>query len=93
MISGRQVTEVSYRVVVIEYSYDYFRPELMRQCMADLRTGNDVNVQYLDPESDVMEVGTFKCVKAPTPTFAFSMQGKPYWHGISFTLEGVDGID
>ncbi|MDR3277423.1 MAG: hypothetical protein LBT12_01510 [Oscillospiraceae bacterium] len=93
MISGRLVTEISYKIVVLEYSYDYFKPELMRQCAADLRIGNEVTVAYLAPESDEMIAANFKCVKPPAPVYAFSKEGKPYWHTINFTLEGVEGID
>ncbi|MDR1062317.1 MAG: hypothetical protein LBL83_14160 [Clostridiales bacterium] len=94
MISGRLVTELSYAVVVIEYSYDYFAPELMRRCLADLRPGNDLSVAYLPPDSDELTTGVFKCVKPPAPTFAFGRHdGIARWHNIAFALEGVAGID
>jgi hypothetical protein len=92
MISGRLVTEVSYRIVVIEYSYDYFKPALMRQCMADLRIGNEITVTYLSQESNEMLTANFKCVKPPAPVFAFSKDGIAYWHTVNFMLEGVEGI-
>jgi hypothetical protein len=79
-------------ITVIEYSYDYFKPELMRACMADLRLGNEVTATYLTPDTDELITAQFKCVKPPAPVFAFSKDGAPYWHTVSFTLEGVDGL-
>ena len=93
MASGRLVTEVSYTIAVIEYEYDYFSAAFMRQFLDILRPGGDLDVEYLVPDSDAMQRGLFRCVKRPTPQFAFSDRSVPYWHSISFRLEGVDGVD
>lgn len=91
MINSRLVTEVRAVVMVIEYSYDYFYDEQMRQCLSDLRGRNDLTVQYLDPESGQMKTSVFRCTVKPSPTYAFSVGGVPRWHNINFTLEEVEG--
>ena len=93
MTSGRLVEEVSYTYAVIEYNNDYFGMDAMRTCLEILRSNDDLDVEYLTPESDVRRRGLFKCTKQPTPKFAFARGNVPYWHGIDFRLEGVDGID
>ena len=91
MITGRLVTEVRATIVAIEYSYDYFEDARMRRCLGDLRGREDLDVQYLDPETGTMKSGVFRCTKKPAPTFAFSVAGQARWHNISFTLEEVEG--
>jgi hypothetical protein len=91
MISGRLVTHLSYRIVVVEYSYDYFPDTLMRACLTDLRAGNNLTVRYLPPWDGVMSDGVFRCLSPPTPVFAFGRDGIAYWHDVSFKLEGVEG--
>jgi len=93
MISGRLVTEVAYKFVVIEYNNDFFGMSAMRSLLEILRSDDDLDVEYLTPESDVRRRGPFKSTKRPSPTFAFSRKGVPFWHGIAFRLEGVNGID
>ncbi len=94
MINGRLVTEVGYSVETIEYSYDYLRAYLsesdVNALMAALRSGAELDVEYLAPDSGELRRGLFKCMKAPIPTFAFSKANKPYWHNYSFTLEEVE---
>jgi hypothetical protein len=92
MADGTLVTELSGYTRFIEYSNDYFKPELMRQCMTDLRFGNPLTVAYIAPESDEMISGIFKCVSSPTPTFAFDRDGIAFWHGISFRLQSAKGF-
>ena len=89
MVSGRRVLEVRGQVQIIEYEYDYMGHELMRQVMAVLRSGKSFPVAYLPDDSDSLVVSTFLTQDFPTPTFAFSRSGKPYWHNISFTLREV----
>lgn len=91
MISSRLVTEVRATIVVLEYSYDYFKDALMRQCLADLRGRSDLVVQYLDPETGSIKNGIFRCTKKPAPTFAFSVNGEARWHNINFKLEETEG--
>lgn len=91
MISSRLVTEVRATIVVIEYSYDYFKDTLMMRCLADLRGNTDLNVMYLDPATNSMQNGVFRCTKKPAPTFAFSVAGQARWHDIDFKLEEVEG--
>lgn len=89
MISGRHVMEVRAKVTVIAYQYDYFPPELMRHCLADLRSDQLLVVQYLIPESNDLQKGNFHCTEWPKPKFAFTAGGKPYWHSIQFKLREV----
>lgn len=93
MISGRRVMERRAKIQVIEYSYDYFQPELMQQCLKDLRANKSLSVTYLEPESGTWRTDQFHCTQYPAPTFAFDRGGKPCWHNIRFKLESVEGVD
>lgn len=92
MAAGNLVFEKRGKVLHISYEYDYFKPELLAQCLTDLRSGNELAVDYL-LEDDTMASGFFRPVSFPMPTFAFSSDGKGYWHGIAFELEGVETVD
>lgn len=92
MISSRLVTEVRATIRIIEYSYDYFGDTLMRSCLSMLRSNDGLAVQYISPESDEMQSGTFYCTSLTAPTFAYSIHGEARWHNISFTLEEVEGV-
>ena len=89
MISGRLVIEVRGQVYIVEYSYDYMGNDLMRQVNAVLRSGQSFVAAVLPDESDTLLVSTFLTQDFPTPTFAFSRSGVPYWHDVSFTLREV----
>lgn len=93
MINSRLITEIRAYITVIEYNYDYFGNQLMRQCLSDLRSRGDLDVQYLSPTGDTLRQGRFRCTVQPAPTFAFAVGGVPRWHNISFTLEEVEGHD
>lgn len=90
MAAGNMVMEVRGKYTIIEYSYDYFRPELMTKCLADLRSGQELEVDYLEPGSETLSSRMFRCTTLPSPTFAFSRGGKAYWHNVSFVLEAVE---
>lgn len=95
MAAGNLCFEKRGQVYHISYAYDFFRPSLMNQCLADLRSGNELTVSFLLPDN-TMSTAQFRAVKMPTPVFAFSKgfdeNAKGYWHGISFELEGVETI-
>ena len=95
MAGGNLVMEKRGQVYHISYEYDYFYPALMQTCLQQLRSGNELNVSFL-LEDGTMSSGLFRCVKFPTPTFAFSKgfgdDARGVWHGISFELEGVETI-
>lgn len=95
MAGGNLVFEKRGQVYKISYAYDYFTQFLLNKCLTDLRAGNEVQVGFLLPDG-TMSSGMFRCVKFPSPTFAFSKgfadDAKGYWHGISFELEGVETI-
>lgn len=93
MISGRIVTELGARVMVIESAPDFVPSPLKETMLADLRSRSELEVTYLPDNSDELQTGTFKCTKLKPPTYAYSKNGTAYWRGLSFTLEGVDGID
>lgn len=90
MASGRLVFEKRGSVRVIEYTYDYFGDTLLRKCLADLRSGRELEVSYREPESDTMQSGWFRCTKWPAPTVVFAEGEALCWHNVSFTLEAVD---
>ena len=91
MASGRMVMEVQATITVLQYSYDYFGDELMRQCLKDLRGGQVLTVDFLPPDSEEMQTGHFFCTALPAPTYAFSVGEAPKWHNVSFTLEEERG--
>lgn len=93
MISGRRVLEVRGTVQKISYSYDYMGNELCRQVLSVLRSGAPFPVAYLPDDGDGLVSSSFLCEALTPPTFAFSDDGKPYWHGLSFTLREVTPHD
>lgn len=96
MAGGNLVFEKRGQVYHISYSYDYFKPSLMNTCLQDLRSGDELQVNFLLPDN-TMSSGLFRCINFPQPTFAFSKgfdeSSRGYWHGITFELEGVETID
>lgn len=86
MISGRVVGELRGHVQMIHYEYDYFPDALWRPLAAVLRSGRTFSVSYLPDDGDELVTGSFRRVSLSEPAFAFSKGGKPYWHGINFTL-------
>lgn len=95
MAGGNLVFEKRGQVYHISYSYDYFTPSLMQTCLQDLRSDEELEVSFL-LEDNSMASGLFRCVKFPTPVFAFSKgfddNAQSYWHGVSFELEGVETV-
>lgn len=95
MAGGNLVFEKRGQVYHISYSYDYFTPSLMQTCLQDLRSGDELNVSFL-LEDNTMSTGLFRCVKFPSPVFAFSKgfneNAQSYWHNVSFELEGVETV-
>lgn len=89
MITGRIVQEIRGTVQIIEYSYDYMGNDLMRQLNEVLRSGAPFPVAYLPDGADEMVSSMFLCTDYPTPDFAWSRNGVPYWHNVSFTLREV----
>lgn len=89
MISGRRVLEYRGMVWMIEYEYDYMGNELMWQVNSILRSGSSFNVVFLPDNSNEMISSMFLTDSFPTPSYAFSRAGNPYWHGITFTLREV----
>lgn len=91
MISGRLTTELRARVWVIEYSVEYMSNDFMRHCLSDLRSADDLTVDFLTPLSDELKSSLFRCTVRPTPAMEWSFGGQPLWRNISFTLEQVRG--
>jgi hypothetical protein len=93
MASGKYVFEARGKYTKIEYSYDYFEPELMQICLNDLRSGKELEVAYLPDDGREMQTEKMRCTKLPQPTFAFGRGNTAYFHNVAFTLEGVDAHD
>jgi hypothetical protein len=95
MITGRLITEEQALIWVIEYSYDYFNDALRVQALDALCTNQELNVQFLSPETNLLMDGVFKCIAWPQMSVAFkkrkSGEDKAFWHNISFKLEEVYG--
>lgn len=89
MISGRIVEEVRGTVKRIYYTYKWFDDTLMRKCLQDLKGKRVVNVTFLQPETEGRVSSQFLCTEIPNPQYSMSVEGKPYWTGISFSLREV----
>jgi len=92
MASGRLVFEKRAEKTIVEYAYDFpdgIEDGLMRRMLEILRSREPIDGTVLE---DCGEVRTemFLCTKLTPPSYAFSIDGIPYWHGISFSLEGVN---
>ena len=96
MAAGNLTFEKRGQVYKISYEYDYFDEFHMNKCLSDLRSGNEIDVGFLLPDG-TMSSGLFRCVSFPAPKFAFSKRSGDAevgcWHGIAFTLEGVEIIE
>lgn len=93
MASGRYVYEARGKRTVIEYTYDYFPDDLAKTCLADLRSGSELEVSYMTPDGTELNTEFMRCTQFPTPTFAFGRGATAYWHNFSFKLEAVDCHD
>ncbi len=89
MISPRLVTELRGKVQIISWSYDYLGDELCRPLLNVLRSGGSFPVSYLPDTGDTLVTSRFLKTQLTNPTFAFSRNGKAYWHNIAFTLREV----
>lgn len=92
MINGRRVGEIRGQIAVIEYSYDKMADDKGHELLRYLRSGTNLDVSYLPSDSNNLRKGIFQCVKRDEPIFAFSKNGKAFWHNISFTLESAECI-
>lgn len=94
MISGRMVQEVrGGKIYRPSYEYDYLPDSIYRPLKAILVSGQAFEAAVLPDDQDELVVGTYIVENFTQPTFAFSRGGKPYWHGISFTLREVSPHD
>lgn len=93
MISGRRVWQVRGTVQKIEYSYDYMGSDLLRSLLKVLRGQAAFTVNYLADDADQLKTGVFTAESIGQPVFAFSADGTPYWHNVSFTLREVTPHD
>lgn len=94
MCDGTLVTEVGYGYYVIDYAFDYLSDAIYRSLIAVLQSREPIDTMFLpNDNSTELQRGMFKCTKRPQPEYAFSRGGKPFWHNIAFTLEGVNPID
>lgn len=94
MISGRVVLERrGGKVYKPHYEHDYLPDSLYRPLKALLVSGQAFEAAVLPDDQDELVVGTYIVENFTQPTFAFARGGKPYWHGISFTLREVNPHD
>lgn len=90
MAAGNLVFESRGMYTVIEYSYDYFPPDIAAKCLSDLRSGEELTVSYIEQYDSDMKTQTFRCTSFPAPVFAFGRGNNAYWHNFSFVLEAVE---
>lgn len=93
MISGRMVIEQAGKVWKASYQYDYMGNELMRKVLSVLRSGAPFQAAVLPDLHDEMISSSFIAESVSQPKFAFSRDGKPYWHDFSFTLREEEPHD
>lgn len=93
MISGRRVSEVRGNVQMIEWSYGYLELELGSSILKVLRSGKPISVGYLPDDGIELVSGEFWVESIKAPKFAFSVDGVPFWHDLSFTLREVKPHD
>ena len=89
-ITGKLFTQVRGSYAVIEYGYDYFYDDMYFDCMESLGSGDDLLVSYLDPQTNAMTSGVFRCTRVPQPTVLMDYMGRGIWHDISFRLEEIE---
>lgn len=92
MTSGRLVFEKRGEKTIVEYAYDF--PDgvgdgLMRQMLEVLRSKEPIDGTVLSDDGE-LRTELFICTKLSPPTYAFSIDDVPYWHNLSFVLEGVN---
>lgn len=93
MITGRTVLESRGVVWRANWSYDYMGNELLRQALAVLRSGAPFLAQVLPDNSDTPITSSFILTQITQPTFAFSRNGKPYWHNFGFSIREEEPHD
>lgn len=90
MISGRITQEVrGGKVYKPTWQYDYLSDSFYRPLKAVLASGNSFEAAVLPDNKDTLVVGNYIVESFTQPVFAFSRNGKPYWHNIAFTLREV----
>lgn len=93
MISGRRIQEIRGIVQKITWSYGYLELDFGTQVLSVLRSGRPISVGYLPDDGAEMKSGEFWVESLTPPKFAFSVDGKPFWHGLGFTLREVKPHD
>lgn len=92
MASGRLVFEKRGEKTIVEYAYDFpdgIEDGLMRQMLEILRSKQPIDGTVLSDDGE-LRTEMFLCTQLAPPSYAFSIGVIPYWHGISFKLEGVN---
>lgn len=90
MVSGRMVQEVrGGKVYRPSYAYDYLPDSVYRPLKQILVSGQSFVAEVLPDDSRELVSSTFLVESFTQPTFAFSRDGKPFWHNIAFTLREV----
>ena len=93
MINGRMVIEQVGKVWKVSYQYDYMGNELMRRVLTILRSGAPFSAAVLPDMQDEMVASTFITESLSKPVFAFSRNGTPYWHNLSFSMREAEPHD
>lgn len=90
MISGRTVTELrGGNVYKPSYQYDYLPPDIYGKVGPILISGQPFTASVLPNGAKELVTSRFLVESYTQPTFAFSKDGRPYWHGFAFTLREV----
>lgn len=92
MAAGNMVKEIKDpgKVWRAAYTYDYMGNDKCRKVLAILRRGEAFNAAVLPDNSDQLVTSRFFCTSLTPPSYAFSRNGTPYWHNLSFELREVE---
>lgn len=103
MVDGSLKKEIAGYVTVIEYEFPYFDEPDRNKLLAALKSVDELQVVYLDYNTNTMKSGLFSCRSHPRPTLIIAEDGGTsgdtvlpdvfYQTGYSVVLEGVYSHD
>lgn len=96
MISGRVTLEERGKVWTITSAYNYlYDPDgtVLPQVLNTIRGGKPFIVNFLPDNGKELITSTFVTTAYTSPSMSFSVNGVPYWTGLSFTLREEDPHD
>lgn len=96
MISGRMVIEERGKVWTISCAYNYlYDPDgtILPLVLNTIRGGKPFIANFLPDNGKELLTSSFVTTAYTSPTMSFSVEGVPYWTGLSFTLREEEPHD